>query len=119
MSDARNADAFIVVNGPEDGAEFTVTRSPFEMGSGSMCAIFLRLDNAIDERHAHILAESNGYRIRALGPGPVFVDGKRASMVRSRIAKDGSYIQVGHTMLLVDCSCDGLAKRSRGRGIGR
>lgn len=110
----RHADAFIVINGPEDGAEFPVARAPLEIGSDAACAVRLGLDDAIAPRHARATVEATGYRVRAAGPAPVYVDGKRAGLVRSRIAGNGSFIQVGNTTLAVACACDGLASRSRG-----
>ena len=46
----------------------------------------------------------------------VFVDGKRAGTVRSRMLRDGGMVRVGHTVLVLDCAADGLASRSWGVG---
>lgn len=116
MSQSRVLDTFIVVNGPEDGAEFTVSRSPVEVGSDARQHLVIRLDNDVALKHGLFVAEAGGYRVRSTGSGPVYVDGKRAGVVRSRHAKDGSTVQLGHTMMVLECAPDGLASRSRGVG---
>ena len=107
-------DCFQVVNGPEDGAEFPMVRSPIHMGHDPRCAICISLDASVVEDHALVSAVSDGYRIRRLSRAPVFVNGKRAGMIRSRVVCDGGTVQVGRTLLALECAPDGLACRSRG-----
>ncbi|GMV99555.1 MAG: hypothetical protein AMXMBFR84_06940 [Candidatus Hydrogenedentota bacterium] len=108
------SDSLVVINGPEDGAEFPVVRAPLVIGEDPHCDICVRLDRAVEERHAMISVVSEGYRVRKLGRTPVFVNGKKAGALKSRIAHNGSTIQVGHTLFSVECVPDGLANRSRG-----
>jgi len=114
MRAAGQPDAFVVTNGPEDGAEHTIVRAPFHVGSDESCNILLRLDKSVVRHHALITVVSQGYRIRRLGAAPVRVDGKRAGMLRSRIVRNGGTINIGHTQLALDCAPDGLAHRSQG-----
>lgn len=114
MRAAGQPDAFVVTNGPEDGAEHTIVRAPFHAGSDETCNVFLRLDKSVASHHALITVVSKGYRIRRLGPAPVHVDGKRAGLLRSRIVRNGGTISIGHTQLALDCAPDGLAHRSQG-----
>ncbi|MBI5091666.1 MAG: hypothetical protein HZB26_04385 [Candidatus Hydrogenedentes bacterium] len=107
-------DTLFVVNGPEDGAEFPIVRAPFYVGQDPSCAVNLRLDTAIRECNALLTIVSEGYRVRRMDRSPVYVDGKRAGMFRSRIVRSGGSVQVGHTLLLLECSPDGLASRSHG-----
>ena len=116
MSQSRILDTFVVVNGPEDGAEFTVSRSPVHVGSDSNSHIVLRLDNGVELEHCKLSAENGGYRVRGVGKGRSYVDGKRVGLVRSRIAKEGSTVQIGNTMMVLECAPDGLARRNRGVG---
>lgn len=114
MSAAPQSDCFVVVNGPEDGTEFPVVRTPFYIGQDPSCAAHIRLDNTVQPFHALVTGVSEGYRVRSLNAAPVFVGGKRAGMLRSRTIRSSGYIQVGHTILAVECAPDGLANRSRG-----
>lgn len=114
MREAGSPDCFIVVNGPEDGTEFHIGRSPFLIGQEPQCAVHLRLDNSVLGDHATATAVADGYRIRAIAGAKVQVNGKRAGTVRSRVARPGDYIRVGHTELVLECAPDGLASRSRG-----
>ena len=104
----------VIINGPEDGAEFPLVRTPVYIGHGPDCQAHVRLDTAIQPRHAMVTAVSDGYRVRAAGGPGVFVDGKRAGYIRSRILRPGGRLQVGHTQFTVQLAPDGLAKRSRG-----
>lgn len=114
MRPAGQPDVLVVVNGPEDGAEFPVVRAPFSIGSDFSSAVNLRLDSAVRDFNALVTVVSEGYRVRRTDRSPVYVDGRRAGMFRSRIVRSGGTIQVGHTLLLLECSSDGLASRSRG-----
>lgn len=114
MRAAGQPDAFVVTNGPEDGAEYTIVRAPFHVGSEETCNVLLRLDQSVAPHHALVTVVSQGYRVRSLGAAPVRVDGKRATMLRSRIVRNGGVLNIGHTQLAVDCAPDGLAHRSKG-----
>lgn len=114
MRAAGQADCFIVVNGPEDGTEHPIVRAPLYIGSDATCGIVIRLDKDVGSRHAFVTVVSEGYRFRSVEGHPVFVDGKRAGALRSRIARHGGVVQIGHTLLAIDCASDGLAQRSRG-----
>ncbi|MCL4691313.1 MAG: FHA domain-containing protein [Candidatus Hydrogenedentes bacterium] len=114
MRAAGQADSFVIINGPEDGTEFPVVRAPFHIGSESACPVQIRLDMNVDDLHALVTVVSDGYRVRRTSRNPVFVNGKRTGSLLSRIVRNGGTIQVGNTLLAVDCSPDGLARRSRG-----
>jgi hypothetical protein len=114
MRAAGQPDAFVVTNGPEDGAEHTIVRAPCHAGSDETCNVLLRLDKSVARHHALITVVSQGYRVRRLGSASVRVDGKRAGMLRSRIVRNGGTISIGHTHLALDCAPDGLAHRSQG-----
>lgn len=114
MRAAGQPDAFVVINGPEDGAEHTVVRAPFHVGSDEGCNVLIRLDKSVQRCHALVTVVSQGYRVRRLGSAPVRVNGKRAGMLRSRIVRNGGILNVGHTQLALDCAPDGLAHRSQG-----
>jgi len=107
-------DGFHVLNGPEDGTFFPVVRVPMYVGSDPGCAVRISLDDSVSARHALVTVVSDGYRVRRLDTEPVYVDGKRAGMLRSRIVRTGGQIQVGQTLLCLECAEDGLARRSRG-----
>ena len=117
MSTSEYSDCFVVVNGPEDGTEFPVSRAPFYIGHDASCAVNVRLDTAVRARHAYLSVVSDGYRVRRSDTASVYVNGKRAGMLRSRIVRGGGLVQVGHTLLSLECASDGLASRSHGIGI--
>lgn len=114
MKAAGQADCITIVNGPEDGTEFPIVRAPFYIGESSVCAVQIRLDNHACARHALVTVVGDGYRVRRVDRQPVYVNGKPAGLFRSRIVRHGGTVQVGHTLLCVECSTDGLASRSRG-----
>ena len=114
MRAAGQADCFVVVNGPEDGAEFPIVRAPFHIGHDSGCAVTLRLDKGIEDFHALVSVVSDGYRIRKARDKTIYVDGYAAGSLRSRIVRDGGMVQIGQTLLILDCSPDGLARRAHG-----
>ena len=114
MSAFDSTDSFVVVNGPEDGTEFPVVRSPFSIGRDASCTVNVRLDKAVRDIHAHVAVASDGYRIRRADAAPVYVNGRRTGMVRSRVARSGDLVQIGQTVLALDCTPDGLASRSHG-----
>lgn len=114
MRPGGQPDTFVVVNGPEDGAEFPVMRAPFYIGQDPSCAINIRLDTGVREYNALVTAVSEGYRVRRMDRSPVYVDGRRAGLFRSRIVRSGGSVQVGNTLLFLECSPDGLARRSHG-----
>lgn len=108
------ADGLAVINGPEDGAEFALTRSPITIGQAADCAVVVRLDNTIQDHHATASAVAGGYRIRFLTGAPVYVGGKRTGSVRSRVLRPGEVLRVGYTEFVLECAPGGLASRSRG-----
>ena len=114
MSAQSAPDRLEVVNGPEDGTEFPIARAPFDIGADPGCAVSLRLDRNVRHYHARATVVSDGYRIRRLGPGPVYVNGRRAGVVRSRVIRTGDLVQVGGTQLSLQCAPGGLASRSHG-----
>lgn len=107
-------DCLTVVNGPEDGTEFPIVRAPFYVGKDPASAVNLRLDSDVRPFHALVTVVSDGYRVRRGDTAPVYVNGKRAGMYRSRILRSGGLLQVGHTLLVLECAPDGLAGRSHG-----
>lgn len=114
MRAAGQADCFVVVNGPEDGAEFPVVRAPFHIGHDSGCTVTLRLDKGIEDFHALVSVVSDGYRIRRARDKAIYVNGRPAGALKSQIVRDGGMVQLGQTLLILDCSPDGLARRTRG-----
>lgn len=112
--DQTYADHFQVLNGPEDGAQFAITRASFQIGSDPSCVVPIRMDSGVHRFNALVTAVSDGYRIRRLNGASVFADGKRAGKILSRILRQGSVLRVGDTELLLLCSPGGLASRSRG-----
>ena len=114
MPRAGHPDHFEVVNGPEDGTQFPVTRTPLEIGSDAGCAVHLQFDRNVKRFQARVTVVSDGYRIRRKMSAATYVDGKRVGPIRSRIARSGSIVQVGDTQIAIQCSPDGLARRSHG-----
>ncbi len=114
MKAAGLPDTLTVVNGPEDGTEFALTHREFLIGSDNDCSVNLRLDTAIEAVHGRVSAVADGYRVRSAGETPVYVNGKRTSIVRSQIVRAGDILRVGRTELVLECSVDGLASRNRG-----
>ncbi|MBX7257415.1 MAG: FHA domain-containing protein [Candidatus Hydrogenedentes bacterium] len=114
MRAAGQADCITIVNGPEDGTEFPIVRAPFYIGESTTCAVQIRLDSQACARHALVTVVSDGYRVRRMDRQPVYVNGKPAGLFRSRIVRNGGTVQIGHTLLCVECSSDGLASRSHG-----
>lgn len=107
-------DSLEVINGPEDGVEFPIIRTPIDAGADPLCALNLCLDQKIADHHARITVVSEGYRVRRLDKAPVWVNGEPAGMVYSQILRPGNILKLGDTELILRCSPDGLAMRSRG-----
>jgi len=114
MTMSSYTDCFVVVNGPEDGTEFPIVRTPARIGRDASCIVNVRLDNAVRSFHALVTVVSDGYRIRRTDAAPVYVNGKRAGMFRSRVIRSSGALQVGNTLLCLECAPDGLASRSHG-----
>jgi FHA domain len=114
MRAAGMPDALIAVNGPQDGTEFALAGRLVHMGRDAACTVNLSLDNAVLGVHAELSPAGGGYRVRSLCGKPVYIDGKRAGNVKSRIAKSGSLMRVGHTEMILECAADGPASRSVG-----
>lgn len=108
-----NTDVLEVVNGPEDGTEFALTRPNFKIGTDSSCVVNLRLDPRVEAANAHVTVVSQGYRVRSLGGAPITADGKRVGRIRSCILRSGGLLRVGSTEMLLQCPPGGLASRSR------
>lgn len=107
-------DRLEVVNGPEDGTVFPLTRTPFDIGSDPGCNVSLRLEPELRRIHARVTVVAEGYRIRKLGNGPVWVDNRKAGIVRSRVVRNGGIVRVGGTELCFVAAPEGLASRSYG-----
>ncbi len=114
MRQPGQPDCLQIVNGPEDGAEFSLVRSPAIIGQDPLCTILISLDSMAAPRQAQLSVVADGYRIRRIGRGKVYANGQEVGIFRSRIIQDGGYIQVGQTMFVLECASDGLARRSRG-----
>ncbi len=114
MHTTAGADRFEVINGPEDGTDFVITRAPFDIGSDMGCTVNARLDEDVKLYHARASVVSNGYSVRSLAGAPVWVNGKRAGRIRSRVAKDRDIIRIGRTEFMVLLAEGGLASRSYG-----
>ena len=107
-------DTFVIVNGPEDGTAFPITQKRFHIGQEPGSHVAIRLDQSVLPFHADVSVVPDGYRFRAAGAAPIFVRNKKAGLLRSRIARHGDTVRIGHTLICVDCAADGLASRSRG-----
>lgn len=114
MQREGESDRFEIVNGPEDGTEFPITRTPQDIGADTHCSVFVRLDPDVRRVHARITVVAEGYRVRKVGNGAVWVDGRRVGLVRSRIVRQGGIVKVGNTELCCCTAPDGLASRSYG-----
>jgi len=109
-----STDMLEVVNGPEDGIQFPITRSPVVVGTDPNCAVHLQVDPDIGSQHARVTVVSKGYRIRQLSAGPPSVNGKRVGRFHSRTLRSGEVLRIGNTDLMLQCAPDGLASRSVG-----
>ena len=114
MSMLSAQDRLEIINGPEDGIDFPLSRSPLDLGSASACAVQLRLDNRVRQRQVRITVVADGYRVRRMEPGTVRAAGRRVGFIRSRILRPGEILQVGNTQLSLHCEPEGLASRSIG-----
>jgi len=114
MSSPHARDRLEVVNGPEDGTAYPLTRSPLHIGRAADCDVCLAMDPRLAPRNVLLSAVGDGYRVRWLDGASVSVDGRRAGLIRSRIVRHGGIIAVGHTQLALLCAPDGLASRSFG-----
>jgi hypothetical protein len=107
-------DYFEVVDGPEDGVEYPITRTPVDIGSNPDCGIFMNFDRAVSPHHARVTVVSGGYRVRSMARPSVMVDGKHSGKIFARIVRNGGVIRVGATSFCLRCAPDGLASRSIG-----
>jgi len=114
MRESGFQDRFEIVNGPEDGAEFPIAARTFSIGADPDCEAQIRLDSSVRPVHARASVTAGGYRIRRMAEAPVYVDGKRAGTLRSRVVRPGGYVQVGQTMLCLECAPEGIMSRSQG-----
>lgn len=111
---AQHHDTLTVINGPEDGTEFSLTHRGFAIGAEGNCAVNIRLDQLVREVHARAEVISEGYRFRSANGARLFVNGRPVGAIRSRVAKHGDVLRVGGTDLVLTCGAEGLAGRSRG-----
>jgi len=111
-------DTFEIINGPEDGTGFAITRLPCDIGADPACAVNITTDRMIRPVHARITAAGDGYRVRCVDGAVVRVDGRRAGSLRSRVVRQGGVVQAGDTFLYLQCVPGGLASRSRGISTG-
>ncbi|MCC6144186.1 MAG: hypothetical protein IT368_10315 [Candidatus Hydrogenedentes bacterium] len=114
MTPHQQPDRLEIINGPEDGSSFPLTRTPADVGSDFACAVAPRMDGSIARFQARLTSVSDGYRVRRRGEGKVFVNGRRAGLVRSRLLRHGGVLQVGETFLCLQCGPNGLASRGHG-----
>ena len=111
---ALRTDMLTVINGPEDGAEFSIVRAPFTIGSADSCFVNIRLDSEVSGIRAEGNAVEDGYSIRSMSKAPVYVNGKKAGRFHSKVLRAGQLLKVGATELVLECAQGGLASRSKG-----
>ena len=114
MSRLKPTDSLEIINGPEDGNEFPIVRAPFYIGSDPRCEVTVVFDAEVEPCHAFVSVVSDGYRIRQASRAPVWVNGKRAGRIRSRVLRDGDRLKIGETVFALACAPEGLAHRSEG-----
>lgn len=114
MKAAGMPDALTILNGPEDGTEFPITRRGFVVGRDPSCYVNVRLDHDIAAMHGRVTAVADGYRVRSIAGVPLFVNQLRAGILRSRVLRSGDVLRIGHTELVLECAPDGVASRARG-----
>lgn len=114
MKEPGVPDSLTVINGPEDGAEFSLLRAPLAVGQDPSCVVQIRLDRLVQPIHAQVSTVPDGYRVRCSTGSPAFVNGRRVGRAKSRVIRNGDVLKIGHTELILDCAPDGLASRSRG-----
>lgn len=114
MRTAGSADAFIIINGPQDGAEFPIVDNEVKIGQESDCAVKIQLDRNVQSLHAIASATGEGYRIRAASGAPLMVNGKSVGRMKSRLLRAGEVLTVGYTDLVLEISPDGVSRRSKG-----
>lgn len=107
-------DEFEIINGPEDGSAYPVTRVPCHVGADPECMLHIATDPEVRRLHARVTAASGGYRFRLAEGELLEVNGRRAGRLVSRIARAGDIVRAGNTFLVVKCVSEGLANRSRG-----
>ena len=111
---ALRTDMLTVINGPEDGAEFSIVRAPFTIGGVDSCFINIRLDSGVFGIQAEGNAVEDGYSIRIMSNAPIYVNGKKVGRYRSKVLRAGQLLKVGATELMLECAQGGLASRSKG-----
>ena len=114
MRAAGSPDALIIINGPQDGTEFPIVHNEVKIGQDRECAVNIQLDRNVLAQHGVATAAGEGYRIRSTAGAPLIVNGKRVGRLKSRLLKPGEVMRVGYTDLLLECSPDGMARRSKG-----
>jgi len=63
-------DTFEVIDGPGDGTEYPITRTPVDIGSDPECAVLVQCDPRVHQFHARVTVVSEGYRIRTYTEAP-------------------------------------------------
>lgn len=114
MIPATGSDVLEIVNGPEDGSEFPIVRSPVDLGNAPSCMVQARMDRSISGVLARATVVAEGYRIRRIGSGTLLVDGRRVGRIRSRILRNGGVLTAGDTEFMLITTTGGLASRSHG-----
>jgi hypothetical protein len=114
MTLGRGSDVLEIVNGPEDGSEFPLVRSPVDLGNAPSCLVQPRMDRSVSGVLARATVVAEGYRIRRMGGGHLLVDGKRVGRIRSRILRNGGLLVLGDTEFVLITAVGGLASRSHG-----
>ena len=108
------ADRLEVLNGPEDGAQFFLYRSPVLVGKNPQCSVYIQFDPYVEDIAARVSVVSDGYRIRRVGNVPVLVNNKKVGRIRSRVLRSGGTLRVSQTEMCLICAPEGLSHRSRG-----
>lgn len=107
------ADLLVVADGPEDGVEFPVIRTPFYIGHEPACDAELKLDGAVKNTHVRLTQARRGYRVRAVKGAKVQVNRRNVGVLRSRILRADGELLVGNTHLVLACAEQGLANEGR------
>lgn len=114
MRKAGFPDAFVIINGPQDGTEFPIVEREVLIGSSSQCTVNVVLDRNVLPEHGIATAMAGGYCIRSTSASEIEVNGQRAGRLKSRMIRPGEILRVGYTELQLECSADGMARRSAG-----
>lgn len=114
MRSAGSPDVLLIINGPQDGTEFPIVGQEVRIGQSHECAVDIQLDRNVSGFHGVATATGDGYKIRSASGSPLIVAGKRVGRMNSRLLKPGEVMRVGYTDMLLECSPDGMSRRSKG-----